>query len=251
MTKEQQREYFRRRYEEAKLAYDAFIEYYPLTLDDLDGEIWRLIEGFDKYQVSTFGRVKSFWEKSPQILKPYLIGEYLSVDLFFGGERKHRTIHTLVAKAFIPNPDNKPEVNHDDGHKLNCHISNLYWATSSENQQHALRTGLRKSGIDRSDAKIKDESDIIYIRDNPDNLTTYELAAMFGVKQQTIGLIQRGKRYPNEGGTIRESKAKHASDEERAQIKADWATGLYKSYSALGRKYGCCHKTIKRIVNEG
>ena len=131
MTKDQRREYFRRRYEEAKLAYNAFIECYPFSLDDLPDEQCRPIDGFDKYQVSTFGRVKSFWKKSPQILKPYLIGEYLSVDLFFGGERKHRTIHTLVAETFIPNPGNKPEVNHDDGHKMNCFVENLYWATSS------------------------------------------------------------------------------------------------------------------------
>lgn len=62
--KEKQREYNRRKHEEAKPAYDAFMSCYPFTLNDLDGEQWRPIEGFDGYQVSTFGRVKSFKRKS-------------------------------------------------------------------------------------------------------------------------------------------------------------------------------------------
>lgn len=61
-------------------------------------------------------------------------------------------------RDFIPNPDNKPEVNHEDGHKMNCHVSNLYWVTSAENIQHAFKNGLAKSaqGCDDYNAKIKD-----------------------------------------------------------------------------------------------
>ena len=127
--KEKRREYYRRKHEEAKLAYAAFIPYYPLTLEDLPGEVWKDIAGFDGYQVSTFGRVKSFKWTKPRILKPHLRGEYLSVDLCFDGKTKHQPVHILVAQAFIPNLEGKPEVNHDDGHKFNCHVSNLYWAT--------------------------------------------------------------------------------------------------------------------------
>ena len=60
----------------------------------------------------------------------------------------------LVAQAFIPNPDNKPEVNHDDGNKLNCHVSNLQWATSSENKKHAVENGLMRSGSKHFRAKL-------------------------------------------------------------------------------------------------
>ena len=58
------------------------------------------------------------------------------------GIRKNHKIHRLVAKLFIPNPDNKPEVNHDDGNKLNFHVNNLGWSTKSENIQHAIRLKL-------------------------------------------------------------------------------------------------------------
>ena len=240
----------RRRIEDAKLAYAAFIQYYPLTLEDLPGEGWKDIAGFEGYQVSTFGRVKSFKGKKSCIRKPQLRGEYLSVALCLGGEKKRRLIHVLVAQAFIPNPLNKPEVNHDDGHKLNCHISNLYWATTAENQQHAVKNGLAKSGEKHYKAKIKDEKDIIYIRENPDNLTQEELAEMFGVDQTTISAIQLGKCYQNAGGSLRESKRQRISDEIRERIRVDWATGTF-SYAALGKKFGYCAQTIWNIVHEG
>ena len=195
--KEKQREYNRRRYENAKPAYNALMSCYPFTLEDLDGEQWRPIEGFADYEVSNFGRVKSFKGKTPRILKPMLGVDYLGVDLRVDGERKPQQVHILVAKAFIPNPDNKPEVNHKIGMKFNCHVDNLEWATTAENVQHAYDTGLKKSaqGCEDFNSKIKDEKDIVYIRDNPDNLTQEQLAAMFGLHLSAISLIQLGKTY--------------------------------------------------------
>ena len=67
---------------------------------------------------------------------------YLQVSL----KRKSAGIHRLVAKAFIPNPNNLPEVNHEDGDKTNNNVENLKWVTRSENEQHSLKNGLRKCG---------------------------------------------------------------------------------------------------------
>lgn len=255
MTKEQRREYFRRRYEEAKLAYAAFIECYPFSLDDLPDEQWRPIDGFDKYQVSNFGRVKSFKWTKPRILKPVLVGEYLGINFSISGKLKWRTIHTLVAETFIPNPEGKPEVNHKIGMKFNCHVENLEWATQSENMQHAHNTSLQIAvhGEEHGRAKLTKEQ-AKEIRDNPDQLSQRALAKIYGVNKATICAIQSGKSWKHVGGIIHE-KQKHPRnyipDEKRAAIRADWVTGNYKSYSALGRKYGCDHKTIIRIVNEG
>ena len=164
-------------------------------------------------------------------------------------------VHILVAKMFIPNSEGKPEVNHDDGHKMNCYVGNLYWSTRAENQQHAVKTGLliNPKGTDSYGAKIKDEADIIYIRENPDNLTQQQLAAMFGVSDTSIGDIQLGKSYQNAGGNIREKiigTRPRISEEIRAAILADWATGLYTK-SQLARKYGVSQPTICRIIREG
>lgn len=76
-----------------------------------------------------------------------------------GGVTKCFKIHRLVCEAYNDNPDNKPFVNHKDGNKLNNHISNLEWCTSSENNKHSYDTKLRdiKSGIDVFNSKLSRE----------------------------------------------------------------------------------------------
>lgn len=99
--------------------------------------IWREIEGFKDYMISNTGDVYS--KISNKILKPRKhTGGYLRCGL----RGKDKFIHRLVAQAFIPNPQNKPQVNHIDGDKTNNCVDNLEWSTSSENIGHAHRTGL-------------------------------------------------------------------------------------------------------------
>lgn len=78
-------------------------------------------------------------------LNTYIINSgYVAIKLCVGKVRKHKLIHRMVAEMFVPNPENKSEVNHIDGNKLNNNASNLEWVTSSENKRHAYGTGLRK-----------------------------------------------------------------------------------------------------------
>jgi hypothetical protein len=99
-------------------------------------------------------------------LKPGLIGDenkkYLAVDLVLNGKRKMHKIHRLVSMGFIENPNNKPQVNHKDGNKLNNHFNNLEWVTSKENAQHGWQNGLCESiRIGVSKAQSKPVIDII------------------------------------------------------------------------------------------
>lgn len=111
-------------------------------------EIWKDIDGYiGRYQISNLGRVKSILRFSKgikvKILK-YKIDKYgyLRVTLSKDNQQKIFFVHRLVAKAFIPNPENKPQVNHIDGNKQNNKVNNLEWVTNQENVIHAHITGL-------------------------------------------------------------------------------------------------------------
>lgn len=238
--------------EVAKHAYKALMKFYPLTLDDLPGEEWKPIPDYEDYHVSNFGRVKSFKYKSPRIIKPaFDKGGYLQVSLSKKDKPKVFRINRLVALAFIPNPEEKPEVNHIDGHPLNNHVSNLEWVTPSENQQHAVKLGLIKSGENNYQAGLTNEQ-VLYVRTNPLGLSGGQLATMFSVTPPVINGIQLGKTYKTAGGAIRQAKPKppRIPDEIRAIIRAEYVYGSHEFGSrALARKYGVHQSTILNIVN--
>lgn len=110
-------------------------------------ELWKDIEGFEYYQVSTKGRIRSFIKgKEPKILKPYDNGYgYLYINLYKNNKMYAKRVHKLVAEAFIPNPEGKTEVNHINGNKTDNRLINLEWTSPSENKKHAYETGLRFS----------------------------------------------------------------------------------------------------------
>lgn len=114
-------------------------------------EEWRDVVGYEGlYQVSNLGRVRrmsaSFTDTKGRlrhfvgrVLRPQKLRHgYVYVNLWKDNVRKGCTIHRLVAIAFIPNPDNKPQVNHIDGDRANNKVENLEWTTNSENQRHRL-----------------------------------------------------------------------------------------------------------------
>lgn len=103
---------------------------------------WLDVSDNSNYSVSSSGLVKR--KASDKLCSTRDRKGYLAVDLYKDGERKTKRIHRLVAEAFLPNPDNKPEVNHIDGNRYNNDVSNLEWVTSKENCRHAWDNGLMK-----------------------------------------------------------------------------------------------------------
>lgn len=111
-------------------------------------EIWKDIEGYEGlYQVSNYGRIKSFYKwdigkmshiREEKIMNPTK-GEYLRVILCKNDKYKCEYVHRLVAKAFIPNLENKAQVNHKDENKYNNNVNNLEWCTHKENMNYGTK----------------------------------------------------------------------------------------------------------------
>lgn len=170
-------------------------------------EEWRDIEGFDGfYQVSNMGRVRSCCNSHGtrgkwkfRALSANHDG-YLKVRLIKGSKDLTKRVHTLVAEAFIPNPNDYNTVNHKDGNKTNNRVDNLEWADRSQQMIHAYKLGLKKSikGSKNSQAKLTDD-DVRYIRSNykrcSQEFGTVALGKRFGVTNAAIGKVVRGLTY--------------------------------------------------------
>ena len=141
-------------------------------------EIWKDVVDFEGYyQVSSLGRVRSHPERKryhntvKDVLKPWNNKGYLAITLCVGNKRCRRSLHQVVARAFLPNFHYGNIVNHIDGNKHNNCVSNLEKSTSSLNNTHAYQTGLKEIankkskyfGVSTIDRKIKRKDGTINI----------------------------------------------------------------------------------------
>ena len=145
-------------------------------------EIWRDIEGYEGlYQVSNLGRIRSI---KYTILRPGFNYEYYFVALSRDGNKTMKKVHRLVAQAFIPNPENKPQINHINAIKTDNRAINLEWVTQKENSAHAISLGLGRK------PKLSDDIE-------------KEIYRSFMPYDKTYGLKALAKKYNVDTSTIR------------------------------------------------
>lgn len=150
-------------------------------------ETWKDIKGYEGlYQVSNFGNVKSLDHnvinkgikqlRKGKILKQNInTWGYATVFLYKKGIGKRFAIHRLVAITFIKNNENKEEINHIDGNKLNNNILNLEWCTRRENMKHSFSIGLEKPPMKNKFGKLNTRSKSISQYDlNGNYIRTFE-----------------------------------------------------------------------------
>lgn len=168
-------------------------------------EVWKDIIGYEgKYQISSYGRVKSLYYHNAKGVKrtgflKFAIDDkgYLRCALSINNKLTTFKVHRLVAIHFIPNINNYPQVNHIDGDKMNNHVDNLEWCDNSKNQIHAWSHKLNK-GRTRCGKRVQ------VISPNGDILqfnTIRETAKYFQVCEETIRYIKNNgcnsKLIPN------------------------------------------------------
>lgn len=157
-------------------------------------ERWAPVAGYEEqYLVSDHGRVYSL--TSGSMLTQDVRGGYAYVQLWRYGKAKGKRVHILVATAFVPNPDNLPEVNHGNGDKLRNVWSNLEWMTQSQNAEHRCRVLGKSRGSNHGEAKLT-EADVIEIKTALNRGAKHiPLANQFGVSKATISHIRCGRKW--------------------------------------------------------
>ena len=164
-------------------------------------EIWKDIEEAPNYEVSNLGRVRN--KKTRRILNPGVYGAtgYKQVNMAIpaeGNKQRKRYIHRLVAIAFVPNPDNKREVDHINGDKTDNRAENLEWVTKSENQRHrylklkampkSQLSGLKKRNMEKGKVRNNVSKEML-----ESSMTLTEISKITGVSISTISRMRNGK----------------------------------------------------------
>lgn len=239
-----------------------YVRYKPFTHGLFTGlsETWKQVVGFEGcYEISSFGRVKSVSRirKSARggvapirerLLKLKINkAGYPVVHLKRDDKNRWVAAHRLVAEAFIPNPENKPTVNHIDANKLNSNIRNLEWSTRSEQMVHAVKYNLLEvRGSPKYTKEMKREMHDYFVQSG---CSIAQLAEKFGVSERTANRVSKGvkprptTRILKDGTRIVEDILSKEDVEKIKQLRSEGAT-----LSSIAKQFNRGISQIHRIV---
>lgn len=157
------------------------------------------IPGFPRYFAGTDGKIYSNTRNNMRPMSPYMDRYgYLALKPRINGKMKTQGVHRLLALAFIPNPENKPQVNHKNGIKTDNRIENLEWATESENVKHAFDHGLvsARRGEDSNFSSITEEiaHEVCKLLEDR-KLKDWEIMERLGVTRSVVSHMKGGSRW--------------------------------------------------------
>lgn len=173
-------------------------------------ELWRAVEGYEGiFEVSNLGRVRSLslpsnpeigqYCRQGRVLKPfYTTDGYLRVSLNYLGEARKFPVHQLVAIAFkLPKGEEATQINHKDTVKDNNCVDNLEWVTGLENMQHCIDMKILHPLHNPNARKKLEPEDVECIRKSyaAGDVTQWDLAIQFSVRQSTVSKIVRNKNW--------------------------------------------------------
>lgn len=233
----------------------------PLESADMKEE-WRDIEGYEGlYMVSNFGRVVSFQGCNPRIMKLGMTRKgYQCVGLQKENQHKTCVVHRLVAKAFIPNPDNLPQVNHKDECKTNNRVDNLEWCTDKYNHNYGTYIERQRNSSPRNtpvlmfDLNGNFEKEFISAREAAREMNTNHALIChccdgYGDKQSHVSLKGKLWCYKGEEDTI-PSKVEFVKNYKyRTKVVVYFPNGTSKEYESAtkaGKEIKVCRNKLNK-----
>jgi len=212
------------------------------TASELLTETWKPVVGArSRYTISTLGRVHDAHRNITTTgtfdsSKGYMVIG-ISMD---DGARRNKGVHVLVAEAFIPNPDNKPMVNHEDGNKINNRVGNLSWVTNSENMLHAFANGL----CENTRAAAREQIKVLQAMPKTDYCREMARQTITEINKRPKTERQLETSRKNITSPICKERAKEANFDKHPPIRLIETGEIFRSQRELADELGISETTI-------
>ncbi len=217
-------------------------EQISFTVNELLSETWKPVVGAcSRYEVSTLGRVR---DKYRNIITTGTFDNskgYMVVGINMDdGVRRNKGVHVLVAEAFIPNPENKPMVNHEDTNKINNRVGNLSWVTNSENMLHAFANGL----CENTRAAAREQIKVLQAMPKSDYCRERARQTITEINKRPKTERQLETSRCNISSPVCRERAKEANNDRHPPIRLIETGEIFRSQRELANELGISETTI-------